>query len=369
MYKGIIVYDPISNYDNPYSHFLSSGFQKDWSDITLPHQLPDHCDTEILCSGELFLFYWRSMSFTPSLDAPVPIIGFVVPVHTNSAQERHDRTYSSIVYQLMNLSGSRYSPTKVLILVIDSKDPPDGDEFRGTDWWDEDDFWKGARHTNHLRNISMTIATIGVDELEKIPDLIAEHFCLSKSTVFDEQPTSKIKHPYLPNVEIDPTHLGVGVDASLHFVEDCLEGLIPTQIPIRIWIEATPTTIYDRQATYNETWYRVQNDKLGYITDELTSILAKPNIFPLSDDLVDEIDHETRGVWRVEPAYHVYLEYEHIAYDGMLGFQNHLAIEAYQHHLASGWFTTIDITPDMTLDEAKTALHEAVRRVKRGILD
>ena len=361
MYKSIMIYD--AQYRDHTMGYFENAFQKEWINVTLPdNDITRQANVDMFCSGRTFFHYWYSMSFRATFLVPAPMIGIVVPIVTNLSSSFSDSSFHSLRYSIDRRRS--YYEVKVLVLVIDEGD------LTHADWWSEDYVWE-AFTDEQKQNIPISIATVNINELEKMPSLIAKHFHLADATVLDATPYSKAQHPYLPNVWFDPKHLGIGDEASLHFVEDCLDGLIPTRIPFRIWIEAMPIESYDRNATYTDLKWRAgrTKNKLGYIIDKWITPIAFPKVVPLSDDLGEEIDHETRGVWRVEPAYHVYLEYEHIAYDGMLGFQNHLAIEAYQHHLASGWFTTIDITSDMTLDEAKSALHEATRRVKRGILD
>lgn len=118
--------------------------------------------------------------------------------------------------------------------------------------------------------------------------------------------------PHLENVIIQHDHIGTGKTAAYGFVMDCLKGLSGKSHGFRIWIDAVESA---------------------------------------------------------EPAYHLYVEYEGLAHDGLMAFQRPMNTVEYQSSLNSTWRTYIDITPEMTLDEAKEKLNDIIQRIKDGVLE
>ena len=337
MYKGFLVH--ITRKEEFYLDLLATCFGREqWTSVILPDNYSNLWDYPALHSAQTLFWFTSTININVKPIPMMPLVGIIIPVFLDEefAEWLVSPTSASDAIYFYIRSFSQYYDCPIFLLVIHGAEIALPSSYVDIDWWSENVFINLPRRV--LETPQFIISECLHGNRDAVPNLIAESFNLDPNDLINNSPSNRLVHPHFPAVQIALENLGCGYDASIRFVEDCLAGLLPTEIPFRIWITVLESGI---------THYPYDEYKLTIGGD----YWKRPKLT------------------QPERTVHAYLEYEGCAFDSMMAFQEPVSIYDFQKRLNSTWRTHIEITPDMTLDDAKEKLNQVVQRVKYGKLE
>ena len=304
------------------------------AEIALPQQSGGRNGFFTLCSSPTPYQSWvffqpqpSNLTFTWTFESlyPFSISAVIVPIfnvkESASLREEHNFFLRKLVSWAIHSSHKKHQLPVIVICLNDEGAEPFAD-FSDDEWWilpkyreklSDDpsklEYMRELKNNLYLLEHNIGDADFPTTFFELLRNISAPQAAQSSSIWLDSE---GFVIPHLENVIIQHEHIGTGKGAAYGFVVDCLKGLSGKTQQFRIWIHA-----------------------------------------------VESPEH----------AYHLYVEYEGLAHDGLMAFQRPMNTVEYQSSLNSTWRTYIDITPEMTLDEAKEKLNDIIQRIKDGVLE
>lgn len=350
-----------------------------WQEVVFPISFDEQRCTGVFSTNQVTFLY----PSTTSVIYPIPIIGTIIPIMNFDNTERGTWKRSN-EYHFKDLHHEIYRAHQpILYLLINNAN---GEPLGLTP--------ESVREAIRADDVPHWSVLEWDVKTQHLPQLLADRFDLPPDALEITQSPTGVQLPSLNNAVIQPQHLGIGRDAKLGFIHDCLKALVPAKTPFRVWIDAIPTgqimTDTDREALIssrspfslvmeglltgeigthdNENLIQQTTDHMltfRAAEDSSISLLAEPHSVyrPVQMD-----SHRTFRKFIVEPAFHLYLEYEGLVYDGMFSLYEPISTDSYQSGIDSTWRKSIDIMPDMTVDEAMQKVDIVLQMVKMGII-
>lgn len=334
MYKGVLIHKV--SYLEYYLEWIARGFgEETWTPVELNTQIPAHYTFQTIRSAQTLLFFYDRIDHRMHLFPNIPIIGIIIPVFAHMPDGPNEQLQEDQTHDLLNVFFREYTKhfyCPIIALVINGEKSLENSPYSNRDWWTQRVFSRPSEKQIDIPQFA--VIECSIHDIKQMPFLLADCLELHHQTIINHNQTSRLPHPHIPNVTFRLENLGSVEGASIGFVEDCLEGLMDGETPFKIWIDLL------KLGTHH---YLHDNVKLRLLSDHLNSDGTNP--------------------------FHVYLEYEGCAFDSMMAFQEPISIDDFQKRLNSTWRTHIDITLDMTFEEAKEKLNQVVQRVKYGKLE
>lgn len=330
-----------------------------------------------------------------------PLRGVVIPIVNLDSSESDYKKRNG--YQLLSIGDCFSKDLLHLPTVFVCFNLPDATlfaDFNDPNWWWEirakelmlpEQSWKILQELAATKSLPVIEHPVG--ELNTLFPKLEAHFALTSQSILPSQPLrNRLPIPSLPGASVRYGSIGVGTEASVRFIMDCLAALIRQNIVFKIWVEAMSKP---PRCSF-EDFYSIMHDE-KYVLRWDTSIgLARP--YHVREDMIEQsnrramdalirlgtassvddgqakvnslLDHAASSEQlrdipdEVAAAYHVYLEYQGMVHDGIVAFNEPIPLAEYQSKLSSTWRRSFEVKPSMTIAEAEVALAELVRQAK-----
>lgn len=161
------------------------------------------------------------------------------------------------------------------------------------------------------------------------------------------------------------THLfDLSPPRSEAYIRTCVPALIDCGQDFRIWVDSVPQLAQPQQRkSLSEIRPKLDAIENGvFFGDERLSF---PVLLILTEDgykLSSTSEVTWKDFYRLKGAYHSYIEYNHMAYDNHYAFAKPIPITEYQQNLKSSWRDSVEITSQMTLEDAELAFTQLIER-------
>lgn len=358
---------------------------------------------QIISENVLFLEH-VGRSHSPDLMdwLPLPVAAMVVPICNFLKSENHEAAFHLQFREARGIIHSIWSYNLVPVVFISIKRrgiAPFWD-FQRTDWWRTYQKWREfeadqestlghdemVRRNEHVRQNVLTLEMFE-DEVDTLPEKLVEVLKLPSASPRKAGEKPCLTHPVLPDVAIDYAHLGGGEEAVIGFIADCAKGLLSRGQGFKIWVDAmaAPTVNISNAPKMFENWLgessvprpmpdefyqdmfikyelikkhyeKIKNRELWLIWEDMT--IATPHVGKKAtpEDVWD--------VYEITAAFHAYVEYEGMVYDGMTALNQPIPLAEYQAHFNPVFRRAIEVAPSAVLEDTLTAVHALVTEAK-----